>query len=147
MNRNVFAKSMLVGAAALAVLTAFSAPASAQAALEVRIENVRPGGGQVRVALFDEANWLSDVRVASAQVDASGASVTVRLSAPRAGRYAVSVYQDLNRDGRLNRNLIGIPSEPWGASNDAPANFGPPQFSDAALDVGAQGARTTLRLR
>ena len=43
------------------------------------------------------------------------------------GEYAVMVYQDLDGNKKLNRNLIGIPNEPYGFSNN-PSLMGPPRF-------------------
>lgn len=138
---SVFLKSTMAAVAALA----FSiGPASAQQrTIEVRVENVRVGQGAVRVALFDAAGWL-ETAVAAEAAQPVARAVAVRLSAP-AGRYGVAVYQDVNGDGELNRGMFGIPSEPTGFSNDAPANFGPPRFADALLEPGA--APIVVRLR
>ncbi len=51
------------------------------------------------------------------------------------GRYAVIVFQDSNRDGRIGKNLVGLPTEPYGFSRNATGFLGPPKFSDAAVDV------------
>ncbi|MBL8547297.1 MAG: DUF2141 domain-containing protein [Hyphomonadaceae bacterium] len=116
-----------------------------QVSLDVRVDNVRPDQGAVRVALYDENSWLGEP-VVGQQIAASGSSVTLRIQAPAVGRYGLAAYQDTNSDGRLNRNLVGIPSEPTAFSNDAPMNFGPPRFADAALDVSAP-SQTVLTLR
>ena len=62
------------------------------------------------------------------------------------GRYAVKLFHDRNGDGELATNLFGIPSEPFGFSNNAPAQFGPPAFADAAFDVGEVGAAQSVSL-
>ncbi|MCA8886104.1 MAG: DUF2141 domain-containing protein [Hyphomonadaceae bacterium] len=129
---------------ALAVLSNGHAYAD-QVSLDVRVDNVRPDQGQVRVALYDESTWLGEP-VIGQQIDSTGTSVTVRLLAPASGRYGLAAYQDINQDGRLNRNVLGMPSEPTAFSNDAPMNFGPPRFADAALDVSAP-SQTVLTLR
>lgn len=130
--------------AAAAVLVLSAGPASAQQrTIEVRVENVRVGQGAVRVALFDAAGWL-ETAVAAEAAQPAARAVAVRLSAP-AGRYGVAVYQDVNSDGELNTGLFGIPSEPTGFSNDAPANFGPPRFADAAFEPGATPIVVRLR--
>lgn len=54
----------------------------------------------------------------------------------QAGEYAVAVYADMNGNGKLDANFIGIPKEPVGVSRDAKAKFGPPKFADAAFKVG-----------
>jgi uncharacterized protein (DUF2141 family) len=51
-----------------------------------------------------------------------------------AGSYAIAVGQDLNGDGKVNVNFLGIPTEPVAFSNGASASmFGPPSFKDAAV--------------
>ncbi len=116
-----------------------------QVSIDVRVDNVRPNQGAVRVALYDEGTWLGEP-VVGRQIAASGSSVTLRIQAPASGRYGLAAYQDTNSDGRLNRNIVGIPSEPTAFSNDAPMSFGPPRFADAALDVSAP-SQTVLTLR
>jgi len=52
------------------------------------------------------------------------------------GTYAVSVYEDLNDNHKLDHNAIGIPREPVGASNNPKGRFGPPRFSECAFSLG-----------
>jgi 4,4'-diapolycopenoate synthase len=52
------------------------------------------------------------------------------------GTYAVTVYEDLNGNHKLDHNSIGIPSEPVGASNNPKGRFGPPRFSECAFSLG-----------
>ena len=52
------------------------------------------------------------------------------------GEYAVAVFADMNGNGKLDTNFIGIPKEPVGVSRDAKGSFGPPKFADAAFKVG-----------
>jgi uncharacterized protein (DUF2141 family) len=44
------------------------------------------------------------------------------------GTYAIKVYHDENSDGELDTNILGIPSEDYGFSNDASGWFGPPSW-------------------
>ncbi|MFA6014281.1 MAG: DUF2141 domain-containing protein [Gallionellaceae bacterium] len=53
-----------------------------------------------------------------------------------AGKYAVAVFADLNGNGELDSNFVGIPKEPVGISRNAQGKFGPPKFSDAVFAVG-----------
>jgi len=50
------------------------------------------------------------------------------------GTYAISLYQDLNNNGVLDANLFKLPKEPYGFSNNAKNNFGPPSFDKAKLE-------------
>lgn len=49
------------------------------------------------------------------------------------GIYAVAVYEDLNSNRKLDHNIIGIPREPVGASNNPKGRFGPPRFAECAF--------------
>ncbi len=51
------------------------------------------------------------------------------------GEYAVAVFADMNGNGKLDKNFIGIPNEPVGLSRDAKGSFGPPKFSDAVFKL------------
>ncbi len=64
-----------------------------------------------------------------------GQAAQSRFDRVEAGRYAISCFQDLNGDGELNRNFLGIPQEPWAASNDARPAMRAPSFDEAAFSV------------
>ena len=59
------------------------------------------------------------------------------------GTYAVTVFEDLNGNHKLDHNLIGIPREPVGASNNPKGRFGPPRFAECAFRLG-NSAQTIL---
>lgn len=60
------------------------------------------------------------------------------------GTYAVSVFHDENSNGKLDTNLMGIPREGVGASNDAKGHLGPPRFDAASFRFA--GARLELKI-
>ena len=47
------------------------------------------------------------------------------------GVYAVKVFHDENSNGELDTDILGIPSEDYGYSNDASGWFGPPSWDKA----------------
>jgi uncharacterized protein (DUF2141 family) len=53
-----------------------------------------------------------------------------------AGQYALTVFADMNGNGKLDTNFIGIPAEPVGISRNAKGRFGPPKFADAVFSIG-----------
>jgi uncharacterized protein (DUF2141 family) len=52
------------------------------------------------------------------------------------GTYAIACFHDENGNGKLDTNLLGIPDEGVGASNNAKGFMGPPKFKDAKFIVG-----------
>jgi uncharacterized protein (DUF2141 family) len=47
------------------------------------------------------------------------------------GEYAIKLFHDENGNGKMDRNMIGIPSEDYAFSNNAAGNFGPADYEDA----------------
>ena len=47
--------------------------------------------------------------------------------------YAIAVFHDLNRNGVLDKNPFGIPTEPYGFSNNARNTFSAPSFGQASF--------------
>jgi len=63
------------------------------------------------------------------------------------GRFAVAVFHDENADGELNRNVLGIPSERYGFSNNARSMSGPPAFEEALVDRPTPGTPLRVSIR
>lgn len=63
-----------------------------------------------------------------------------------AGTYAVSVYEDLNGNHKLDHNFLGIPREPVGASNNPKARIGPPRFDECSFQIGTTPKIITITL-
>lgn len=61
------------------------------------------------------------------------------------GQYAIKLFHDANDNGKLDTNLIGIPTEPYGFSGK-PGGHGPAQFEDAAFAVEGD-TQITIKLR
>ena len=51
------------------------------------------------------------------------------------GDYAVAIYQDLNRNKILDKNLLGIPTEIYGFSNNARRTFRAPSFQESKFKL------------
>lgn len=131
-----------------ALLTlAFAAPLAHAADLVIHVANVKSFNGQVMVALYDNADAFlkHPARVTKAQADTAGTTLVFHDVAP--GAYGFSVFHDANGNGRLDTNLMGIPTEPIAFSNDAQGRMGPPAFDAVKLDVPAAGRATTVSLR
>ena len=146
-------KSRALVSIATVALAAATLPSSLPAYAEdapvctvaVRVHNVRAVQGAILGGLYSESGWNGDaVATAGVPVEDENPVLCFRDVAP--GRYAVKLFHDRNGDGDLATNLFGIPSEPFGFSNNAPAQFGPPAFADAAFDVGEVGAAQSVSL-
>jgi len=129
MNARKFLPAAFLGVAFLA----WSAVAHA-AGLIVRLENPPPSG-TVTFLLFDSANTFGDLRDAAKVVKYPlDGRAAYRIESIPAGEYALLVYYDENGNDRIDKNFIGIPTEPLGFSNQYEPK-GPPSYSRAAFTL------------
>jgi uncharacterized protein (DUF2141 family) len=87
--------------------------------LTVKVENIRQLKGTLMVGVSNNEGDFPDVPIEGRQIKITGNVMTLNFSGLPRGSYAVSVYQDLNDNGKLDTNLLGIPKEPYGFSNNA----------------------------
>lgn len=127
MNAQKLSLPALIGVA----LVAWSTVAYA-AALIIRLENPPPSG-TVAFLLFDSANTFGDLRDAAKVVKYPvDGRVAYRIDGLPPGEYALLVHFDENGNDQIDKNFIGVPTEPLGFSNQYQPK-GPPSYSRAAF--------------
>jgi uncharacterized protein (DUF2141 family) len=134
---------------ALFLLSLFLASTPAAASeLKLRLSGLKPKG-QVMVLLFDaERTWKAKVGAArEIRRPVSGAAADISFAGLKPGTYGAMVFQDLNMDGKMNFNPVGMPLEPYGFSNNSRGLFGPPSWSKAAFRFGGQPIAHAIRLK
>lgn len=137
-------RTLCVGTFLLAATVA-SAVASA-GDLTVEVSGIASAKGDVLVAVFDQkGQWLRRAKLSQKVVAAAGKVSVVFENLPE-GEYALSAVHDLNTNGQLDSNAIGIPNEPYGFSNDAAGRFGPPSFDDAKISMDQNKKSVTIKL-
>jgi len=62
------------------------------------------------------------------------------------GQYAIAVYHDVNGNGKLDKNLLGIPSEPYAFSNNPRAKWKRPDFLDSQVQFNTARLNLVLEL-
>lgn len=127
-------------------MTALMAAPATAATLQVAVDNVRNAEGEVRVAVCSEARFLGPSCEHVGHAPARPGRVVVRVEVPP-GTWAVQAYHDENGNGKLDRNLLGLPTEGLGFSNDARFRFGPPRWAEAAFRLGPDGGQVVVPLR
>lgn len=102
--------------------------------LKAFVQGLPNSRGVVRCALFASAKGFPDqpklaIRGVTAPVAHNKAVCTFAGLKP--GVYALSFFHDENRNGKLDTNWLGMPEEPYGASNNPEPRLGPPEFAPA----------------
>ena len=126
------------------LLPAFAQSPPAAPCPEVRVSKVVPGSGSVMLAVWASKDSFFKHAVWSKKIPATTTTLTVALCGLEATEIAITVYQDLNDNGKLDANFVGIPSEPTGASG-APSRFKAPDWESTRVPV-IEGKVIDIRL-
>ncbi len=144
-------------AAALALLPLCPALAAAVpapdsgATITVNVTELRNAKGIVRACMttdkakFPRCRGVPGAYGATAQAQEGSISFTFKGVKP--GSYAIALLHDENANGKADRALGMMPKEGFGFSRDAKVRMGPPSFSDAAIDIGTEDRKLTIRMR
>ncbi len=129
------------------VLAMLAAPSVFTGELSVEITGITDIRGQIIVAIYDspEAFEAEDKPLAARHAVVDGETVAVNFENINLGEHAAKLYHDANGNGKLDRNLLGLPSEGYGFSNNT-GRFGPPSFEEARFTIDAE-TRIRVRLR
>ncbi len=125
-------------------------PARAESAsLSIRVENVSERGGLLQVALYDEASYAGHDQppIAKLSITAKAPVTVVTVPNIKPGVYAIKMFQDVHRTGSFAVNMLGIPEEPFGFSNDARPLFDQPGFDRAKFQLANGMTSIVIHLR
>jgi len=131
---------MLASIVSASAGASFSAPVFAQpggtATLIVKITGLLSEKGQVKLAMFNSAEtWLGDHPKYKTTIDVNSQSVSWKLGDIPYGDYGIAVFHDENKNGKMDKNFLGIPQEAYGFSNNMRVVFGPPSWDKSKFVV------------
>ncbi|GAA0272741.1 DUF2141 domain-containing protein [Alteraurantiacibacter aestuarii] len=132
----------------LAAIT--SSPAVAQqpgASFSLTVTQLSSTNGQLIVCLFREKADFPECEEGDGTwrrtYPITGATTRIQVPLPAAGNYAVTVFHDENRNGRLGQNFIGMPTEGVGVSGNP---GGMPRYARSQVPLAA-GSTITIQMR
>ncbi len=118
------------------------------AKLEILIEDISEAHGTIYVCLSDRDEHFGTRCVASATITVISTDIQMAvLSDLHPGEYAISIFHDLNENGILDTNRLGIPNEPFGFSLNPRILFRKPGFASCSFEVVTGRNQQMVRLR
>lgn len=131
----------------LGPLTPAASLAEDGVSIVIEVEGFETDEGRLRCGLFLRKGWPEEEgRIAGTEAVIEDRRSRCVFTMVTPGRYGVAVFHDENGNGKLDKNLFGIPTEDYCFSRGASGTMGPPSFASAALDVAATDVRTSCRL-
>ena len=148
----MLAKSLAAAAAAALSLhvcaaRADTAPAGEpQNLLRVVVQGVKSPRGHIRVDVCPVSDFLKDCRYGGVAPATPGVTTVIVKDLPP-GTYAAQAYQDGNDNHSVDRNILGLPTEGVGFSNNARIGLHPPSFGAAAFSYVGGEQTISFKLR
>lgn len=100
------------------------------------IRGIQKSQGKVFIAAFRKGDAFPSMegKFKSLIVSAKSNSTEAVMEIP-SDTYSIAVFHDANNNGKMDKNLFGVPTEIYGFSNNARATFSAPDFEDAAFEL------------
>jgi len=149
LRRTVFLLAYLISSSfAVSSISSAQAQSNGQATVIVKITGLRSETGQVKIAVFNSSEkWLGEEPVYSSTINVEGQSVAWKLKDVPYGDYGIAAFHDENKNGKMDKNFLGIPLEPYGFSNNVRVNFGPPKWEKAKFVVKGSTTEVSIEVK
>ena len=117
--------------------------------LRISVSNLTAAKGKLFIGVYDRAEGFLEVEKVvwntTLPVTRTGV-MDVVVQGLRPGVYGVACFHDLNGNGKMDMNMLGIPTEPYCFSNNVRPRFRAPTWNEAKFEVGPSGKTIAIRL-
>ena len=121
--------------------TLFSSSIVAQTGtIKLTFTGIKTASGYVEIGVFNSKKTFPEKgkefrgeRVKLTQKD----TLNYTIKNVPAGTYGIAAWHDKNGNRKMDKNLLGIPKEKYGFSNNKYGKFGPPDFDKIVFKVTA----------
>lgn len=132
----------------LIILSLFYGACAMAETVEFKLTQMRDRTGDLYIAVFNnEDSFPKKDPVAKKKVEVTekkdSLSVTIDLEP---GEYAASIYLDENKNGKLDTNLVGMPKEIFGFSNNPKILTGAPSYKKCVIKVSAEQKQFDIKM-
>lgn len=116
---------------------------------ELTIEGISEEKGEIRIAVFNSEVSYNEKEdpIHAIVLPVDGGTLIWDEEKLPYGDYAIAVYHDKNTNGELDSNILGIPKEAYGFSNNARGRFGPASWQDAHFTISSRTYSMSIQVK
>lgn len=119
-----------------------------QIPLTLIINNLKSPNAPVIVGAYGTENEFPDPKdqLKEYKFTPNGNQLIAKITNLKFGTYALAIYQDVNSNGKIDKNMIGIPTEPYAFSNNYRPKVKAPGFDNCKFEYDAKSNTVTMNL-
>ena len=116
--------------------------------ISIEIKGIPNEKGNIFIALFRQKDDFPTFgkQYIGKIIPVTGKKMSYTFETLAEGKYAIAIFHDENKNGKLDKNYLGIPTEAYGFSNNARRAFSAPSFEEAELNLKSD-LNTTITLK
>lgn len=103
--------------------------------LKIEVTGIAKPKGNIHVALYRKTDDFPSIKSTYKTKIQAASSNEVVFENLDENEYAVAVFLDENKNGVLDKNMFGVPTEKYGFSNNARGTFSAPSFKEAKISL------------
>jgi len=121
---------------------------ASQVPLTLIIKNLASEDAPVIVGLYGTKNKFPDPKdqLKEYHFKPNGKELVAKIKDIQFGVYAMAIYQDVNSNGKIDKNMIGIPTEPYAFSNNYHPRVKAPGFDNCKFDYDSVSNTITMNM-
>lgn len=112
----------------------------------IEVKNIQSGKGSVVVSLYDKEKDFFKTAYISKSKQANSGTLNFLFDIPN-GTYAISIYQDIDNNGKLDLGWFNVPLEPIGLGNNFKPRFSAPTFNECAVIISNMNKQFSITLK
>lgn len=118
--------------------------------MRLYVDNVREAQGTIWIGVYTSPEDFLDrekARLVAVKISSTGRAYVDIPGMVVGKEYALGLFHDVNDNGELDLNWLGLPAEPWAFSGQPKTRLRLPHFHEVSFDFSLGEKRKTVRLR
>jgi uncharacterized protein (DUF2141 family) len=102
--------------------------------LTLDIKGISGKKGNIHVGIYRKKDRFPETNGTFKNKIVSAEQQEIAITLPK-DTYAIAVFWDENKNGKMDKNMFGVPTEKYGFSNNARGTFSAPSFEEASFQL------------
>lgn len=130
-------------------MLSFSGTEEPKGTLCLQVHGLKKIEGNIGILVFNREGGFPMTKehaVLNKKVKVNALTLEIDLEDLPYGKYAIAIVHDINSNKVFDKNFLGIPTEPFGFSNNKSIFRGLPDFQEASIELNQKRIEAKIKL-